>query len=327
MLKKVSPAFAVQLGFVIAACSSSSTPPTITQACTDYADAICNRYSQCSNGYFISEQYGDLTTCVARYQSTCEARLNLASGQSATQTEACAQDLPSESCENLYGNNLAEVCRAPDGGGANGAVCTINAQCQTAYCAIPKDGLCGTCAAPPAAGDDCSVLVCGPGLTCLRETMTCGFQSASGSCLVEGDCQFGFACLDPYGDGGVCVVAGDAGTPCDVEKLSGPACPGRLGLYCQRVPPDGGVCALLGLGDAGDACGNVQGVGTVCVQSGICQKPSPDAGEGTCLGYASDGTACDSDGGPDCLPLAKCVPSSDAGTAGTCQEPAKVACQ
>lgn len=329
MAKKPSLAFALQLCAVASACSSSSTttPPTNAQACSDYANALCKLYSQCSDGYYVTQQYGDLTTCVSRYQSNCVARLALPSAQSATTTDACAQALPTESCENLYGNNLSAICRPPDGGVATASVCTVSAQCQTAFCAIPKNELCGNCAEPPVAGDDCSVFPCGPGLICLRATMTCGIQASDGGgCLGEGDCQYGFACLDHFGDGGLCVPTAAVGAMCDLERLSGEVCPSRLGLYCMRAA-DGGICATFSQVDAGEPCGNVAGVGTTCLQSGSCQKSEPDAGEGICLASASDGTACDSDGGPQCLPLSRCVPSSDAGTPGTCQQPGAVACQ
>lgn len=311
----------ISLCATLCACSGSSA----TQACADYASASCNLLSSCSDGYAIPQEFGDLATCISRYQSNCDARLALPSAQSATQTEACAQALPMESCSDYYANNLPEVCRPPDGGVANGAVCTLSAQCQTAYCAIPKEQICGTCAASPGAGDDCSSLPCGPGLVCLHTTMTCGLQGGPGDgCLVEGDCRYGFACLDPFEDGGSCVPSGTLGGPCDPTHSTGVACPGRFGLYCAPIA-DGGACTALAGTTDGQPCGGVGGVATICQQSGICQKP-PDAGQGLCLAHAEDGDPCDSVGGPLCLPLSRCVPSSDAGTVGVCEAPAAVAC-
>jgi hypothetical protein len=315
---------ALPVSLMASGCSGTSP----MQACTDLANATCNLYSSCSAGYYIALEFGDLPTCVSRYQANCEARLALASALSATQTEACAQALPSESCADLYGNNPVAACRAPDGGTAAGDVCTLSAQCQTAYCATPKNTLCGTCAAPLASGEDCSELPCGAGLVCLRATSTCGTPSSDGGpCVSEGDCQFGLACLEPFGDGGFCVPAGTLGGTCDPAKTTGPVCPARLGLYCSAVSADGGTCTALAGTTVGQPCGNVAGVGTICQQSGTCQRVLPDSGMGVCVGYAADGTACDNDGGPQCLPLSRCVPSTDAGTSGICRQPAAVECQ
>jgi len=35
---------------LLASCSGSTPPVTVTQACSDYANAICQRYSSCSSG-------------------------------------------------------------------------------------------------------------------------------------------------------------------------------------------------------------------------------------------------------------------------------------
>jgi hypothetical protein len=69
----------------------------------------------------------------------------------------------------------------------------------------------------------------------------------------------------------------------------------------------------------------VSGLYTICTQSGLCQKAA-GSNQGTCLGSASDTQACDIDAGPDCLPDAKCVPTSPSGTAGVCTEPAPASC-
>jgi hypothetical protein len=313
------------LSLISAACSSS---PTATEACTDYASAYCALYSNCSNGFYLAETFGDVATCVSRVEINCDNRLALSSAQSAAATESCAQALPATSCADLYANDLPDACQAPDGGTENGGVCTISAQCQSSYCAIAKDALCGTCGQLPAAGDDCSVFPCGPRLSCLRYSGTCGVQASDGGpCLGEGDCQYGFACLEAFGDGGICVPAAASGEACDLQRLTGYACSTRLGLYCRLLGPGNGVCTALDQSDAGQPCGDVLDVATVCIQSGVCQKASPDAGSGTCLGYATDDAACDSDGGPFCLPLSRCIPATDGGTAGVCQQPAQMACQ
>jgi hypothetical protein len=91
---------------------------------------------------------------------------------------------------------------------------------------------------------------------------------------------------------------------------------------------------------AGQTCGDVNGGTAKCSTSGTCVIPSSDAGPddagadagaapsiGTCLAAATTGAACDTALGPPCIPAAKCVTSSDASTAGTCQVPNPTTCQ
>jgi hypothetical protein len=298
-----------------------------TQSCTDYANALCGLYQSCSNGWDIGFEFGDLPTCVTSYETFCLNRLATPdSVLSATQVETCAQDLPQESCENLYGSDNTAPCEAADGPLANGSTCTVNAQCQSAFCALSKYAVCGSCATQPAPGADCSTITCGVGLICLKGSQTCSAPVADGgACTSEADCQFGLSCLD--GDGGLfaCAPTVDLGQPCDYRSLVGPGCSGREGLYCKR-DGDGGSCTPLGLADAGQPCGDVGGLATDCSAAGLCQKAQPDAGEGLCLGSAATGQACDIDAGPSCLLESKCVPTSATGTTGVCMQPAPSSC-
>jgi len=165
-------------------------------------------------------------------------------------------------------------------------------------------------------------------MICLRTTTTCGPpEQDGGNCLFDSDCAFGLACLGPVDATGVCQPQGLAGSACDPERMSGLACPNRLGLYCQRSSPDAGTCASFGQADGAQPCADVDGVSTACVASGLCQKTPPDAGEGVCLAGVQTGQACDADAGPQCLSVARCVPASGSGTAGTCALPGSSTCQ
>jgi hypothetical protein len=299
------------------------------QVCSSYANAFCGLYQSCSNGFETAFQFGDLATCVSGYQTVCLNRLAAPnSALTASQTQACATALPDESCENLYATDNTAPCLPAQGPGAAGAACSIDAQCQSAYCAIPRNAVCGTCGPVPSVGTDCSdLLACGPGLICLRASQTCASPVGDGgACTVEADCEFGFSCLS--GDGGlqVCAPAAGAGQPCDYHNLTGPGCSNREGLYCKKETVDGGSCTPFGLADAGEECGEVLGQPfTDCTRGGLCQKSEPDAGLGTCLAAATVGQPCDIDAGPPCLLLARCV-LTGSGTAGVCTEPAPANC-
>jgi hypothetical protein len=280
-------------------------------ACADYANGFCTLWNSCSNGTYITETYGTVSACVAAYEAQCTARLAIGGGSALTptQVESCAQAVPGEACADLYDGNDTSPCLAAQGQEATGSGCGLSAQCQTAYCALPNDGICGTCAAKPGAGSDCSVDQCAPGYNCVAATKTCEVpEPDGGACSVQDDCLFGFSCIGAATGSGYCAPSAALGGACS-DKLGPRGCDSRLGLVCTGG--DGGVCAAAPFASANQPCGDVPGaVGTDCTDS-VCFKP--DGGkEGTCLADAPDGQPCDPVNGPKCLPFSRCV-------GGTCE--------
>ena len=151
----------------LGACGSSGTSGSggttggIPSVCPAYATAICNLYASCSNGWYVSAEYGDQAACVASYELSCAERL-AAPGTALTTADilSCSQGLPTESCGALYGNNPEEVCAAPAGKTPLNGPCEVAAQCASAYCAIPSNAFCGTCQPTPTTGASCSQFGC-----------------------------------------------------------------------------------------------------------------------------------------------------------------------
>jgi len=308
----------------LSACGSSSgsggsgaTTGGIPSVCPAYATAICDLYGSCSNGWYVSTEFGDQAACVASYELSCAQRL-AAPGTALTSADilSCSQGLPTESCDALYSNNPEEVCSAPAGKTPLNGACEVAAQCASAYCAIPNNAFCGTCQPTPIAGADCSQFGCPPGLQCLADVQTCAPAVADGgACNASGDCQYGLTCLTKAK---ICAPTADGGQACDTSGKIGPGCNDNLGLVCQKIG-DGGMCALKELADAGQPCGTLSdsGVATNCLDRGTCEKAA-DSGVGTCLAAAATGADCDTSAGPDCQLPGRCI-ISGGGTSGTCQ--------
>ncbi len=309
------------------ACGSPSGPGGTTggvpSVCPPYATAICDLYSSCSNGWYVSTEYGDQASCVAAYTLSCAQRL-AAPGTALTSADilSCSQGLPTESCDELYSNNPEEVCAAPAGQTPLNGACEVAAQCASAYCAIRNNAFCGTCQTTPVQGASCSQFGCPPGLQCLADVQTCApGVPDGGACNAIGDCAFGLTCLSK---GNFCAPTADGGQPCDTTGKIGPGCNDNLGLVCQKIG-DGGMCTQKALADAGQPCGMLSdsGVATNCADRGTCQKG--DAGVGICLAAAAAGATCDTANGPSCQLPARCIITDD-GTTGTCELLASAVC-
>ncbi len=294
--------------------------PTAQQACSDLATSECNLRSSCSNGFDISATFGDLATCVSRLQTSCVAALAApGTGATAAQAESCAQAETTESCSSYHDALAPSACLPPAGTVAAGSPCAFAGQCQTSFCAIADDEVCGVCAAPPQAGDSCASSGCGVGLICLKDTVVCAVPVADGGACSDADaCGAGFSCLGLRKDAGTCTPEGAVGSVCDDAALLAPQCDSSSGAFCERGDRDAGICQPTALAATGSPCGTVSGIATTCGTGGLCVRPLPDAGTGSCVAYAADGDRCDSAAGPPCLAPAQCVPTTDAGTAGTC---------
>lgn len=336
------------------ACGGSSSEPPLGpasdasvsgdggQACADWALARCQRFDSCSGGLYVSIHYGDEATCQASGVETCTIGL-AATGTAATAAtfEACAEAIPSESCADFFGDAPVSACAALAGSLAIGGPCVGSSQCQSTYCAIPQYATCGACAAVPKAGDACAVAAdCGArgGLTCAGGACV-ALAQANASCSADAPCGIGFDCVGAKkttpGQCEATVIT--AGAPCDPDRATSASCDPTLELTCD---PATEACVQNTVVGAAGTCGVVGGSEAKCSASGTCVIATADAGPGdagvnagpapttgTCLAAAANESPCDTSAGPACIPPAKCVTTSDASTAGTCQVANPTTCQ
>jgi len=304
-------------GFVVA-CSSSTTPTvpvdtvTVEQACTDYISAYCDQIDKCAP-FFLQLVYGDLATCKTRAVINCP-KIFEANGTSVTPTKAaaCAKDIKSVSCADLFGGTPPASCTPEPGKLADGNACGDDAQCVSTFCS--KLGqTCGVCGKPPAIGSPCKEdHDCGRGVSCSDKkagTGTCRKTVPVGAtCDTNNPCSLGNACV-----AGKCSAALAAGVACDPAAS---ACDLSHGLYCH---PTDKVCKLVTIAKAGQTCGLNDATKdiTLCAGAAECSSFSPP---GTCGAIAADGAACDDAKGPHCIPPAVCA-------GGQCKLPDPTACK
>jgi hypothetical protein len=289
------------VGIWIAACSSGSGGAgsvSADQACSDLANALCQKLNTCS-ATFVTYNYGDVATCAMRVNTSCGQNIAAnGTGLTPANRETCAMAIPGASCEDLVDHNFPSACQAVAGQLANGTACADSSQCQSTYCNLGTDGTCGACgAARTAAGgtchrdDDCET-----GTPC--KSGGCVTQvKAGGTCDGTHHCQTTLACK-----AGVCATPDGAGAPC-----SAGTCDALAGLYC----PTGNnpVCKVIGFAKAGEPCGLVNGTDTGCAGGGRCGLNTSGMGT-TCEAAAADGASCDENTGPLCLAPAVCGASS-----------------
>jgi hypothetical protein len=295
---------------------------TADQACSDSAKATCTRLDQCrKNG--VVNAYGDLGTCISRMKANCVTALAAAdTGNSPAAVEACAMAQPSGTCQDFLQGKPVPACATAQGHRSNGAPCAFNAQCQSAFCAVPRGSLCGSCANLPVAGDPCTdVGNCGPNLDCTPMKVCEPFVAGGGAC--DGQtlvCAPGQSCVIAAMQAmGTCQPAGKlAGDACDPKRQTAPGCDGTLGLFCASTLK----CTAVTYVKAGAACGNMamNTVDNVC-QTGTCVAGMPSS----CVALAKEGEACDTMTGPGCMNPGRCV-TSGGGTAGTCALPDPTQC-
>jgi hypothetical protein len=270
-----------------------------------------------------------MNTCVTREELGCMLALAAPdTGQSPNLIESCVAAYTTYSCVDFLNGNPPAVC-APGGPRANGATCTFNAQCSTAFCARAGNAVCGTCAAQPQPGDSCANQGCGHDQTCVDATMTCAVEGdLNSACGADAPCGDGLSCVGSTSTvAGSCQVAvGQAGKACG--GTGNAACDGSLGLYCAGAA-GAKTCMMMAFADDGQPCGLLSdGTRAVC-RGGTCFTPTgvaADSDLGTCKANAADGAPCDSALGPRCSGPARCVVAGDSGTAGTCTVPDATTC-
>jgi hypothetical protein len=291
-----------------------TAPPTIDEACNQYATSVCNALGTCGS-LALQLFYGDNATCVTRQTLSCTTD-QMASGINRTTTTivTCAQEVSGASCTDVLAQNFPSACQVTPGTVPNGGSCGSSWQCQSTHCEKPG-AACGTCTAR---------------------------QPASGSCTSDDGCNVGLVCANKK-----CVVPGGAGAPCDDNNS-----PCRGDLYCSGTGTGPGnrtcatlvevggscadnssacdltngagcnpitkTCALVAIAKGGEPCGIVSGTLTLCVEGDACPNLTAANPTSVCASPAEDGAACGTAApGHNCTPPATCqmtlcrLPSAD----------------
>ncbi len=314
-----------------------ATGLTSDKACTDLASAQCAKLADCEkNG--VQARYGDNTTCLTRQKLSCTNSLS-ATGTGATPTtiEACVADLLPDAaviydCADYVNANPPAACQSRTGSLANGQACAFNAQCQSAFCAVPQGSNCGQCAAAPKEGDSCATVTsCGYNLVCSSATQVCMKYGALGDSCVKGagTCAYGFGCAASASQTtGTCQSWAKLGAACGGKTDPELPCDNSEGLACVK-----GQCIVASVVSPGQGCGNLTAAGADAGSYAECSSAStcniPDGGlAGNCAGPAADNQSCDTATDIGCMVPARCVGTvTDAGVTGTCQVPSSSSCQ
>lgn len=266
---------------------------TEDQACTQLAQAVCAKISQCTS-FSFNVSYGNMATCVARQKLSCigQTTLNGATIKPAN-IASCANATTQESCEDFDAGNSPAACR-PAGTLANGAPCGHAVQCVSGYCAGVGAGSCGVCTARAGQGSPCNAMTyCDYGLYCSGSgaSRTCAKYGTQGSaCSVANGvlCVGTLACIN-----GTCSPPLAAGATCNQTRdLLYGGCDGYQGVLCAAGTSR---CAAVPYAMAGQGCP----AGTYC-NGASCFN-------GICVAPAADNASCNTTSGPLCLPVASCT--------------------
>lgn len=236
-----------------------------------YATAICEKVQKCQPAAF-SQSWATTAECVTDVEASNKNGVSALPGSKITQDQidACGAEISGSTC--AFGLNDLAKC-VLRGTLAAGAGCYDGRQCQSGRCkrANLSDD-CGACAS---------------------------FETTGGSCLEDGDCDFGLTCLDGKcaklgAKGETCTVDGkrcDAGLVCANGKCADAADKGfactATGNECRR----GLVCTS---GTCQDVTVKVAALGEPCDAQTTCRKSSCRGGK--CIPYATTGSACGGDG-------------------------------
>jgi hypothetical protein len=312
----------------LAGCGSSSPSPVGTSvsaetACSDLAAARCARLAACSATVF-SERYADEATCATREKALCLNNLGAPStGGSPARTEGCVAVVPLWSCNDFFENVPPPACAPAQGSLQNGAGCGFSGQCQSAFCDVGLDALCGRCAPPASVGDSCAGgLGCGPGLFCASDTQKCVAFGTVGQACNDVDREFcapGLVCLGASGtarDGTCRPASATVGAACSATT----GCDLRAGLSCSG---NSKTCVKVTPAGANQPCGTIDKTFVPCADDGLCDAAPGQPG--VCVPAAGDGQPCDSAKGPSCLLPARCVTVPPA-TSGVCAMPSASSC-
>jgi hypothetical protein len=310
------------------------------KACAILAKAQCDQRLGCTNaiqtdGVFILNTYGNMTTCLERQQEACVNNATApGTGTSPAQLEKCASEYANWLCADLFDNNAnPPIDCAPPGKLANGQTCAFAGQCASRFCSGIKNASCGVCADEPLDGDSCTTSGCAPGQACKTESsnaMVCRDRLPVGdtTCTTDTVCQAFSSCVgDSAPKTGVCTLTSSAlGAACGGTN---PACESNLGLACLGAA-GAKTCQQVAYVRAPGACGALpDGSRAECINADCFTANGPAAATDTdaiCKAQVADGQACDTQLGPLCLAPARCVTSVGA-TAGLCTVPSATLCK
>ena len=287
--------------------SGKSGDVTADQACSDYANAYCSAYANCSS-FDGTLLYGSVSACVGRWKPICLSTINApGTGFKPSVYESCAQAYASTKCDVLLSNGRPDACNVL-GSLAAGAACGDDSQCATGYCKVDFFETCGACTARVGLGATCT----------LSRDCESGACIAPGKCIAPaeagGDCTatvcagtlncVGATCQPPASLADTCILNPD---PCDRDK--GLSCDSAT-HKCVAPPPfasAGAGCFIPG--DAGPGTGTPT---ATCTADSLCGASN------TCEAAIMDGAPC-STTGANCLYPAECV-------SGACTLPNPSAC-
>ena len=92
-----------------------AAPPTVAEACGQFASALCGRLDGCAP-YALQIFYGDSATCMSRVALGCMRDLEVPdSNETTTDMAACARDANNASCDDLIANDFPASCQIKPG--------------------------------------------------------------------------------------------------------------------------------------------------------------------------------------------------------------------
>ena len=298
-----------------AGAGGSAPAPTAEEACADSAASACAKYQSCTGDFVISLVFGDAATCVSTRTDSCMAALDApSSGSTPSTKEGCAKDTPGESCVDFIDQTDTGACVTPAGSLDDGAACGTSAQCTSAWCAVASTAVCGTCTAPPKAGDSCAASgFCPSGLTCNTNTHLCQAPvQVGGACSTDAVCDTFLGCDDGgtgSGNGTCKALPATLGAACDPNL----GCDVLRGFLCY---PPANTCGLIAFAGSGEPCGVVTDTSyALCKSDAVCNNGSNPSG--TCVAPVGVGETCDIAFGPTCTVGLTCVTEGSTNT-GTC---------
>jgi hypothetical protein len=286
---------------IVAGCTSSSAP-SLKQACSDFVTIVRHRETSC---YGVAAEPNE-STLISRQVESCV----LASSAPGSQVGGSYW----ESCGSAANNGCAgyKCATYPAGTRNDGEPCLTSTQCASLWCRATSvvDGngsvlrgavQCGACASRLPEGASCDVATdaCDVGLSCFGGACrTLGSQGAA--CATWSDCAApAFVCKSS----GTCGTITPTGAPC----VTSSDCTTDTG--CDLVTK---VCTAAHFAQPGESC---DGEVHRC-KAGRCNTVA-----GVCPTILTDGTACDAtDPSKVCDDYASCFQ-------GICQIPDPATCK
>lgn len=228
-------------------------PPTMEEACQQYAEVWCARLEECGPGELVTK-YGSRGACASAFALHCVSIDGAKSAPTRTpsQVAACAAARATTSCGNLYEDSVG--CETVPGTLPTSAKCAFDEQCAGGACNYTGSS-CGLCAAAPVRRG-------------LGQACTTGAE-----CVPVLVCRAG-KCAEPRGLGEACT----AGPSDDCGRFQA--------RYCDTTSK---TCKGYSYAEDGATCGELAGQWWLC-RAGVCSAPS--GGISTCYASAGAGGSC-----------------------------------